>query len=94
MREADVTTRIVRVIEIPRSQLSEFIKIPEAQRVGMYGIRDQILFIGVSFRSIAKKITTIHLQPLIFRITPICRFIPSLPLRSLASSASTNPTAS
>jgi hypothetical protein len=36
MRVAEITTRIVRVIEVPRSQLSEFIKMPEAQQVGVY----------------------------------------------------------
>ncbi|MFM2275350.1 MAG: hypothetical protein RL211_1222 [Pseudomonadota bacterium] len=32
-RVAEITTRIVRVIEVPRSQLGEFIKTPEAQQV-------------------------------------------------------------
>lgn len=36
MRVAEITTRIVRVIEVPRSQLSEFLKTPEAQQVGLY----------------------------------------------------------
>ncbi len=36
MRVAEITTRIVRVIEVPRSQLSEFVKMPEAQQVGVY----------------------------------------------------------
>ena len=36
MRIAEITTRIVRVIEIPRSQLIEFVKMPEAQQVGVY----------------------------------------------------------
>lgn len=36
VRIADITTRIVRVIEIPRSQLSEFSKTSEAQQVGVY----------------------------------------------------------
>jgi len=36
MRVAEITTRIVRVIEVPRSQLAEFIKMPEAEQVGVY----------------------------------------------------------
>lgn len=36
MRVAEITTRIVRVIEVPRSQLAEFLKMPEAQQVGVY----------------------------------------------------------
>ena len=31
IRVAEITTRIIRVIEVPRSQLGEFIKIPQAQ---------------------------------------------------------------
>jgi hypothetical protein len=36
MRVAEITTRIVRVIEVPRSQLVDFLKMPEAQQVGLY----------------------------------------------------------
>lgn len=36
MRTAEITTRIVRVVEVPRSQLSDFLKMPEAQQVGVY----------------------------------------------------------
>ena len=36
MRVAEITTRIVRVIEVPRSQLADFLKTPEAQQVGVY----------------------------------------------------------
>jgi hypothetical protein len=36
MRVAEITTRIVRVIEVPRSLLGEFVKMPEAQQVGVY----------------------------------------------------------
>jgi hypothetical protein len=36
MRLAEITTRIVRVVEVPRSQLSEFLKMPEASQVGVY----------------------------------------------------------
>jgi hypothetical protein len=35
MRVAEITTRIVRVIEVPRSQLADFLKMPEAQQVGV-----------------------------------------------------------
>ncbi|MFO1397528.1 MAG: GIY-YIG nuclease family protein [Burkholderiales bacterium] len=33
---AEITTRIVRVVEVPRSLLGEFCKTPEAQQVGVY----------------------------------------------------------
>ena len=36
IRVAEITTRIVRVIEVPRSQLADFLKMPEAQQVGVY----------------------------------------------------------
>ena len=36
LRVAEITTRIVRVIEVPRSLLAEFLKMPEAQQVGVY----------------------------------------------------------
>lgn len=36
MRVAEITTRIVRVIEVPRSLLADFIKLPEATQVGVY----------------------------------------------------------
>lgn len=36
IRVAELTTRIVRVIEVPRSQLQDFLKTPEAQQVGVY----------------------------------------------------------
>ena len=36
MRVAEITTRIVRVVEVPRSELAEFLKTPEAQQVGVY----------------------------------------------------------
>ncbi|MGZ5857224.1 MAG: GIY-YIG nuclease family protein [Burkholderiaceae bacterium] len=36
VRVADITTRIIRVIEVPRSLLSEFLRMPEAQQVGIY----------------------------------------------------------
>jgi Domain of unknown function (DUF4357) len=36
MRVAEITTRIVRVVEVPRSQLGEFLMMPEALQVGVY----------------------------------------------------------
>lgn len=36
MRFAEITTRIVRVIEVPRSDLSRFFALPEARQVGIY----------------------------------------------------------
>lgn len=36
IRVAEITTRIVRVIEVPRSLLGEFLKMPEAEQVGVY----------------------------------------------------------
>jgi len=36
VRIAEITTRIVRVVEVPRSELAGFLKMPEAQQVGVY----------------------------------------------------------
>ncbi|WP_133478783.1 GIY-YIG nuclease family protein [Cognatilysobacter segetis] len=36
IRVAEITTRIVRVIEVPRSLLAEFLRMPEADQVGVY----------------------------------------------------------
>ena len=36
IRVAEITTRIVRVIEIPRILLTNFLKMPEAHQVGLY----------------------------------------------------------
>lgn len=36
IRVAEITTRIVQVIEIPRSLLPEFLKMPESQQVAVY----------------------------------------------------------
>jgi predicted GIY-YIG superfamily endonuclease len=36
IRIAEVTTRIVQVIEVPRSRLKEFFAMPECQQVGVY----------------------------------------------------------
>jgi hypothetical protein len=42
MRVAEITTRIVRVIEVPRSQLTDFVKTPEAQQVGVYFLMGEL----------------------------------------------------
>lgn len=36
IRVAEITTRIVRVIEVPRSLVDAFLQMPEAQQVGLY----------------------------------------------------------
>lgn len=36
IRVAEITTRIVRVIEVPRSKIPEFLAMPEAGQVGIY----------------------------------------------------------
>lgn len=36
IRIAEITTRIVRVIEVPRSKMSEFLEMPESKQVGIY----------------------------------------------------------
>lgn len=47
MRVAEVTTRIVRVIEVPRSQLADFLKMPEAQQVGVYFLMGELSEAGL-----------------------------------------------
>lgn len=47
MRVAEITTRIVRVIEVPRSQLADFLKMPEAQQVGMYFLLGELSETGL-----------------------------------------------
>jgi hypothetical protein len=47
MRIAEITTRIVRVIEVPRSQLAEFLKLPEAQQVGVYFLLGELSEAGL-----------------------------------------------
>lgn len=36
IRQAEITTRTVRVFEVPRSQVAEFLTMPEAGQVGLY----------------------------------------------------------
>lgn len=36
IRVAEITTSIIRVIEVPRNQLSEFMGLPESKQVGLY----------------------------------------------------------
>ena len=47
MRVAEITTRIVRGIEVPRSQLAEFIRTPEAQQVGVYFLMGELSEAGL-----------------------------------------------
>lgn len=47
MRVAEITTRIIRVIEVPRSQLGEFLKMPEAQQVGVYFLMGELSDAGL-----------------------------------------------
>ena len=47
MRVAEITTRIIRVIEVPRSQLAEFLKMPEAQQVGVYFLLGELSEAGL-----------------------------------------------
>ena len=47
MRVAEITTRIVRVIEVPRSQLAEFVRTPEAQQVGVYFLMGELSEAGL-----------------------------------------------
>ncbi len=36
IRVAEITTRIVQVLEVPRSLLPEFLKMPESEQVALY----------------------------------------------------------
>jgi len=47
MRVAEITTRIVRVIEVPRSQLGDFVKTPEALQVGVYFLMGELSEAGL-----------------------------------------------
>lgn len=47
MRVAEITTRIIRVIEVPRSKLAEFLKLPEAQQVGVYFLMGELSEAGL-----------------------------------------------
>jgi hypothetical protein len=47
MRVAEITTRIVRVIEVPRSQLGDFLRMPEAQQVGVYFLMGELSEAGL-----------------------------------------------
>ena len=53
MRVAEITTRIIRVIEVPRSLLQDFLKMPESDQVALYFLfgesedgADQKVYIG------------------------------------------------
>jgi hypothetical protein len=47
MRVAEITTRIVRVVEVPRSQLADFLKMPESQQVGVYFLLGELSEVGL-----------------------------------------------
>ena len=47
IRVAEITTRIVRVIEVPRSQLAEFVRTPEALQVGVYFLMGELSEAGL-----------------------------------------------
>lgn len=47
IRVAEITTRIVRVIEVPRSQLADFLKMPEALQVGVYFLMGELSEAGL-----------------------------------------------
>ena len=42
VRVAEITTRIVRVIDVPRSRLEDFAVMPESQQVGIYFLVDEL----------------------------------------------------
>ncbi|MGO3407729.1 GIY-YIG nuclease family protein [Marinomonas sp.] len=52
IRIAEQTTSIIRLIEVPRSDIAEFLKLPEAKQVGLYflvsGDSKEELYIGQS----------------------------------------------
>ena len=47
IRVAEITTRIVRVVEVPRSQLANFLQMPEAQQVGVYFLMGELSEAGL-----------------------------------------------
>ena len=52
IRIAEQTTSIIRLIEVPRSNMADFLKMPEAKQVGLYflvsGDSKDELYIGQS----------------------------------------------
>lgn len=47
MRVAEITTRIVRVIEVPRNQLADFLRMPGSQQVGLYFLLGELSEAGL-----------------------------------------------
>jgi len=47
LRVADITTRIVRVVEVPRTALGEFVAMPESQQVGIYFLVGELSAAGL-----------------------------------------------
>ena len=53
IRVAEITTRIIQVIEVPRSLLQDFLKMPESEQVALYFLfgqseegTDQKVYVG------------------------------------------------
>ncbi len=55
MRVAEITTRIVRVIEVPRSQLTDFLKMPESQQVSVYFLMGELSEAGLPLTYIGQS---------------------------------------
>lgn len=67
LRIAEITTRIVRVIDVPRLLLGEFLKLPEAQQVGFYFLLGDVedseltkLYIGQSGAGVGTRLSQHH----------------------------------
>lgn len=65
IRTAEITTSIVRVIEVPRNQIGEFLKMNEAKQVGIYfllgGDSQDQLYIGSS-DELGKRLNQHHVK--------------------------------
>jgi len=46
LRVAEITTRIVQVIEVPRTRLDEFSRMPESAQVGVYFLASSAESVG------------------------------------------------
>ena len=70
IRVAEITTRIVRVIEVPRSLVTEFLAMPEAKQVGIYFLvgdtgdeENPQLYIGQSGVTLLLFKGLVHVRP-------------------------------
>lgn len=68
IRVAGITTRIVRLLDVPRSLLPDFLKMPEAQQVGLYFLfgEDQdsaqpLVYVGQT-GSLSERLTSHNLK--------------------------------